>query len=62
MKLLGQALKVAVKKMTVDRAAYVKLGSACKKAKVNSAVDEAAMADYAILEFANEQYMEDLFA
>ena len=68
--LLSQATKVAVKKMTVDRAAYIKLGklaAAGSKAaeapeEEKKATQEAALAECYLLEFANDEYMEALFA
>lgn len=68
--LLSQATKVAIKKMTVDRAAYIKLGKLAQAGKKGAeapeeekkATQEAALAECYLLEFANEEYMEALFA
>ena len=83
--LLSQATKVAIRKMTVDRAAYIKLGKladAGKKAAESGkkseeaktdeekkvaqeaaiSIQEAAVAECFLLELANDEYMEALFA
>lgn len=70
-KLLSQATSVAIKKMSADRAAYIKLGKlalAGKKAASASsdeekqATQEAAISECFLLELANDEYMEALFA